>query len=81
VASSRLTCAQLVELVTDYLEAAMPPAERREFEEHIASCAPCRVYLAQMRDTVARVGSLREEDVPEGAMTSLLDAFRDWRRP
>jgi hypothetical protein len=34
-----------------------------------------------MRVTVARVGALREEDVPEDAMTSLLDAFRDWRRP
>jgi anti-sigma factor RsiW len=80
MASSWLTCAQLVELVTDYLEGAMQPSERLEFEEHIAGCAPCRVYVAQMRDTVARVGLLREEDVPEEAISSLLEAFRDWRR-
>jgi hypothetical protein len=34
-----------------------------------------------MRTTIARVGTLREEDVPTEALDALLGAFRNWRRP
>ena len=75
-----VTCADIVKLVTDYLEGRLTPAERRRFEGHIAICPPCREYLAQMRTTVDLVGGLREEDVPPEMEDHLLAAFRDWRR-
>lgn len=75
-----LTCADIVKLVTDYLDGAMTPAERHRFEGHIAICPPCRSYLDQMRTTVELVGGLREEDVPPEMEEHLLSAFRDWRR-
>ena len=47
----QLSCQELVELVTDYLEGALPEADRDRLEEHIAGCDGCRDYIAQMRTT------------------------------
>jgi anti-sigma factor RsiW len=75
-----MSCQELVELVTDYLEDAMPPEQRRVFEEHLAICPGCVNYVEQMRKTVATVGVLREDSIPPEARESLLSAFRDWKR-
>jgi anti-sigma factor RsiW len=75
-----LTCADVVKLVTDYLEGRLTPAERRRFEGHVAICPPCQAFLDQMRTTVQLVGGLREEDVPPEMEEHLLAAFRDWKR-
>jgi anti-sigma factor RsiW len=77
--SRDLTCAEMVELVTRYLEGALPADDRERFEEHIAYCAGCTSYLAQMRDTIRAAGVLREEDLAPELQESLLAAFRDWR--
>jgi anti-sigma factor RsiW len=74
-----LTCAQLVELVTDYLEGQLPRDERRRFDEHVAVCEGCAAYLEQMRATIAAAGRLRENDLPPELEQRLLGAFRDWR--
>jgi anti-sigma factor RsiW len=34
----QLVCRQVVELVSDYLEGALPRSERRRFEAHLAGC-------------------------------------------
>jgi predicted anti-sigma-YlaC factor YlaD len=74
-----LTCQELVELVTDYLEDALEPVERARFEAHLADCSGCRAYLAQMRTTLELVGATAELDTrPE--VTALLERFRDWKR-
>jgi anti-sigma factor RsiW len=78
-ANSELDCQDLVELVTDYLEGALPPAERARFDAHIAGCDGCARYLAQMRQTIGAVGALTEESVPEPAMQDLLRVFRGWK--
>jgi anti-sigma factor RsiW len=76
-----MTCKQMVELVTDYLEGALAPADRARFEAHLAVCEGCTRYLAQMRETIRLTGTLTEEQIPPGQRDALLDAFRDWRRP
>lgn len=73
-----LTCRELVELVTDYLEGALTPSERVRFELHISICADCTTYLDQMRATVAAVGKLPAESIPPASRDELLRAFRDW---
>ena len=73
-----LTCAEIVELITDYLEGGLPAAARERFEEHIAYCVSCLGYLHQMRQTIAVVGRLREEDLSPELQQGLLQAFRDW---
>ena len=74
-----LTCRELVELVTEYLEGAMPPHERARFDAHLGDCPDCLVYLEQMRQTLAAVGSLTEEQVAAEARDALLSVFRTWR--
>ncbi|MFL5363344.1 MAG: anti-sigma factor family protein [Myxococcales bacterium] len=74
-----LSCAELVELVTDYLEGALPRADRRRFEKHIAACENCTAYIEQIRLTIAAAGELTEADIEPEAREALLDAFRDWK--
>ena len=75
-----ITCKELIELVTDYVEDELPATERMSFEEHLAVCGPCRAYLKQMRDTIRLTGALTEETIDPTARDALLRAFRDWPR-
>lgn len=75
-----LTCRELVELVTAYLEDALDAAGRARFEEHVADCGGCWTYVEQLRQTVAAAGALSEESLSPGARDALLAAFRGWKR-
>lgn len=77
--SHELTCQELAELVTEYLEGAMPPPESTRFEAHLAGCPGCAIYLEQMRETVRLVGMLTEESIPVEGRERLLRAFRTWQ--
>lgn len=79
MATPELSCQELVELVTDYLEGALPPSDRRRFEAHLAVCTGCRNYLDQMRRTIALSGTLTEESLSEPMKQDLLDLFRSWK--
>ena len=74
-----LSCQELVELVTDYLENALSADERARFEAHIGRCDGCTVYLRQMRQTIELTGSLSLEALSPEAERALLHAFRGWR--
>ena len=76
-----LNCADVVKLVTQYMEAELSAEERGRFEEHVAICPPCRAFLGQARRTVALTGELKEEDLSAEVEEHLLTAFRDWNRP
>ena len=73
-----LTCHEVVELVTDYLEDALSAEDRRRVEEHLALCDGCEGYLAQMRETIRITGMLAEAQIPEEQKTQLLDAVLGW---
>ncbi|MGZ8579413.1 MAG: anti-sigma factor family protein [Actinomycetota bacterium] len=74
-----MTCIELVELVTDYLEGSMPADERARFDEHISGCEGCTTYMEQLRITIRLTGMLTEEQIAPDARAARLDAFRDWR--
>jgi anti-sigma factor RsiW len=74
-----MTCQELVELVTDYLEGRLSPADLERFEEHLALCEYCVTYIEQIRASVAVLGTLREDALPAGAADALLAEFRDWK--
>jgi anti-sigma factor RsiW len=78
--SGELTCQELVELVTDYLEGTLEPSERRRFEDHIFNCEGCAAYLDQMRRTIRVAGEITEESMPRPVRDKLLAIFRDWNR-
>ena len=79
-----LACAEIVELVTEYLEGALQPDARARVEAHLSGCDGCAEYLAQI---VRTSGLVRAAAVPNGAervtlsddaCASLAEAFRDW---
>jgi len=74
-----MNCRSLVELVTDYLEGALPEAERAAVEEHLAGCENCSAYLEQMRVTIALTGRLTEDTIPEDGREELIGVFLAWR--
>jgi anti-sigma factor RsiW len=74
-----MACRELVELVTDYFEDALPRRDRRRFERHIAGCDGCLTYVEQMRVTSRALGGLTEETISVEARDALLHAFRDWK--
>ena len=78
--AEHVTCQEVVELVSDYLEHALPTDEAELFEQHINFCDGCQWYLDQLRSTIATVGRIEEEDVPPETCEKLLAAFRDWKR-
>ena len=72
-----LSCQELVELVTDYLEGALPPREHARFEAHLTACEGCARHVEQLRTTIAVTGATRDLDArPEVA--ALLAAFHSW---
>jgi anti-sigma factor RsiW len=75
-----LSCQELVELVTDYLEDALSAEDRERFDSHIAGCDGCHRYLEQIKVTVTLAGRLTPEQIDPGAEAALLEAFRDWKR-
>ena len=74
-----LTCREVVELVTDYVEETLPRRDRRRFEAHIAACDGCTTYLEQMRMTIEALGRVPESSISPSARDALVGAFRDWR--
>jgi anti-sigma factor RsiW len=58
-------CADLVELMTAYLDGALSEEQRREFEEHLAGCDGCQAALSQWRTVSDLAGRLRPEDVAD----------------
>jgi len=75
-----VSCQEVVELVTDYLEGALSPEQATLFEQHLNFCDGCDWYVDQMRATIATVGRIEEEDVPTDVRDKLLAAFRDRNR-
>lgn len=74
-----LSCREVVELVTAYLEGSLSEPEEVHFEEHLAMCDGCAAYLEQMRSTIALVGRLDPETVDVEACNRLAHAFRGWK--
>jgi anti-sigma factor RsiW len=81
VSSDRaLTCQELTEVLTDYLEDAMSHEDRARFDAHLALCAGCVTYVAHMRQAIETAGALRAEQVEATVPDDLLAAFRAWKR-
>jgi anti-sigma factor (TIGR02949 family) len=75
-----VTCSEVVELVTEYLDRTLPPGDATLVEQHLNFCEGCLWYVDQIRTTVATVGRIEPEEVPDDMRDRLLTAFRDWRR-
>jgi anti-sigma factor RsiW len=74
-----MTCRQVVQLLTEYLDGALSTADRARVEEHLAGCDACTAFLAQLRTTQRVVAELASVEIPAALRADLLRAFRDWR--
>ena len=75
-----MTCKELVELVTEYLEGTLPEEVRTQMDRHLSGCEGCTNYLEQMRQTIRLTGQVREENLNPGQRDDLLRLFRDWKK-
>ena len=73
-----LACREAVELVTDYLEGALSPADRERLEGHLAACPHCTEYLAQMRRTLDLLGRIEPEQLEPEVQDELVALYRRW---
>jgi predicted anti-sigma-YlaC factor YlaD len=74
-----LSCREVVELVTAYLEGALSEIDEVRFEEHLAMCDGCAAYLDQMRKTIRLVGKVDAESIDLEACNRLMHAFQGWK--
>lgn len=79
MSDKELTCQELVELVTEYLEQALPAPDVARFESHLAGCSGCTNYVEQARRTIGVTGRLTEDSLPPAARDELLSVFRNWK--
>jgi len=74
-----IVCQRVVELLTDYLEDALPRAERARLEAHLAGCPHCSEYLAQMRVTIELSGRVESTSLSPAARRDLVNLYRQWQ--
>src|SRR6266581_9019549 len=79
VTQAELTCKELTELITDYLEERLPQTERARLEQHLSVCPGCVTYLDQMRLTIKALGGKPRVEIPKAIESDLLLAFRRWK--
>lgn len=77
--AAAFACRDVVEVMTDYLEGALPAAEARRLERHLATCPGCSEYLRQIRTIAGALGGLGEDALPREMRDGLIAAFRDLR--
>jgi anti-sigma factor RsiW len=73
-----MECRQVVEVVTAYLDGAMPAPDRRRLEAHLTACPHCTVYVEQIRSTIALTGAIAPESLSDEALADLAGVFRAW---
>lgn len=75
-----LTCQEVVELVTDYLEGALLPEKRAALEAHLGGCPGCTNYIEQVRLTIGLLRNLAQEPVFPATKDDMLLVFRQWKK-
>ena len=73
-------CSEIVELLGDHLEGALPPARAAEVEAHLRDCEGCTALLDQLRATIGLLGAVPPDVVadalPDDVRTALVERFR-----
>ena len=75
---AEITCREVVELLSDFLDDELPAPERARIEAHLSTCDGCSMILDELRETVRLTGELTEADLTAHQSATLLDAFRGW---
>lgn len=76
-----MTCREIEERLSAYLDDALPAEERRKVEEHLASCPSCARVLADLRKTVGLVRGLGEVEPPPWLKQKIMTRVREDAAP
>jgi anti-sigma factor RsiW len=75
-----ITCKEIVEIVSDYVEGLLGPDEREAVELHLNLCDGCADYLEQLRVAIAVTGELPADALSPEVEEELCLAFRSFGR-
>jgi len=78
--AGNMSCQELTELITEYLEGTMPMVQRIRFQIHLGLCLGCRNHLHQMKLTIQTLGKLPVEPMPPAIRAEMLHRFRNWKK-
>lgn len=76
--AGNLTCQEVAEAITEYLDGSLTFWQRVRFELHLGMCLACRNFLRQMKKTIQTLGKLPPEPIPDRIREELIRRFRDW---
>ena len=74
-------CREVVAVLTDYLEGALPVEERVALEQHLLICEGCTGFLAQLRTSIVLTGALEVDEVPPRLMDAVLRLYAQREPP
>jgi anti-sigma factor (TIGR02949 family) len=79
--NTEFSCQEMIEVVTEYLDDALPADERQRFERHISYCKGCNTYTEQIRQTIGQTRTVaREDSLPPALREAIIAQFRTWRQ-
>ena len=79
--NTEFSCQEMIEVVTNYLDDALPPEEQQRFERHLSYCAGCNTYVDQIRETIRQTSMVpSEESLPPALREEIVAQFRNWKR-
>jgi anti-sigma factor RsiW len=79
--NDEFSCQEMIEVVTNYLDEALPPDEQQRYERHLSYCAGCSTYVDQMRETIRQTGMVTaDEPLPPALREDIVARFRTWKR-
>ena len=76
--TNRIVCRDLLELISGYLDDALPAEVHSAVDAHLSGCDGCTRVLEEFRTTIAMTGTLTEEQITPAQRDTLLAAFRGW---
>ena len=82
-AGEHLPCIEFVELITAYLDDALPDQLRARIDAHLEICEGCPNAIEQLRTVIELTGNLAESDVEDLdplEREELMSTFRRLRR-
>ena len=77
--ADEITCRELVERVTSYLEGALDEPTLNQVEEHLVRCDWCVTYVEQMQATIDALATLPPEPAPGRQLDALFAALGEAR--
>ena len=72
-------CNEIVEIVTAYLEGALPASHLAAFERHLGECSACLVYVEQVRETIRLTGRLAAPPLSPRERDAFVGLLRGWK--